>query len=157
MLDARETPRRLRLWMVAVLAFAAACGGSDDANGNIGQSAPTDSPTPTQTASPTADGAAGGQRTEVSLVAENSEFDQDSISVPVGSTVVVTLHNNDSVPHNFSVYQSPSAQESLFLGEIFSGPDASMTYEFEAPDEPGTYFLRCDVHPQTMTGDLIVE
>jgi plastocyanin len=157
MLDARGAPWRLRPLIVAVLAFAAACGGSDDAYGTFGQGAPTNSPTPTQTASPTADGTGGGQRTEVSLVAENNEFDLDSISVPVGTTVSLTLHNNDLVAHNFSVYQTPRAQESLFSGEIFMGPDASMTHEFNAPDEGGTYYFRCDVHPKIMTGDLIVE
>jgi plastocyanin len=32
-----------------------------------------------------------------------------------------------------------------------------MTYEFDAPEEPGAYFFRCDVHPTAMTGTFRVE
>ncbi|MDQ4076493.1 MAG: hypothetical protein M3220_09635 [Chloroflexota bacterium] len=37
------------------------------------------------------------------------------------------------------------------------GPEETITYEFDAPSEPGTYYFQCDVHPTTMTGDFIVE
>jgi len=33
---------------------------------------------------------------------------------------------------------------------------ATTTYTFTAPSTPGTYFFRCDVHPETMTGQFIV-
>jgi plastocyanin len=43
----------------------------------------------------------------------------------------------------------------VFVGEVFSGA-ASRIYIFDAPD-PGTYYFRCDVHPQVMTGTAVVE
>jgi plastocyanin len=59
--------------------------------------------------------------------------------------------------HNFALYESKAAETEIFVGEIINGPDETITYEFEAPSEPGTYFFRCDVHPLTMTGRFIVE
>ena len=43
----------------------------------------------------------------------------------------------------------------IFQGDLDSGP-APITYNFDAPSTPGTYFFRCDVHPDTMTGQLTV-
>ncbi|MBE0480352.1 MAG: cupredoxin domain-containing protein [Dehalococcoidia bacterium] len=104
----------------------------------------------------TPDSRPGGEEVTIELVAENNEFDVQEISVPAGSKVVVELQNNDrGIRHNFALYESPGAEQSIFIGEIITGPD-SITYEFEAPDAPGTYFFRCDVHPATMTGDFIV-
>jgi outer membrane protein assembly factor BamB/plastocyanin len=101
---------------------------------------------------------AGGapENATVDLVAENIAFNTDTITVPAGAEVTVNFDNRDSVPHNFAVYENPSAMTPIFVGEIFTGP-GEMTYTFTAPDEPGTYFFRCDVHPTAMRGDFIVE
>ncbi len=40
------------------------------------------------------------------------------------------------------------------MGEIFSGV-AQMESTFTTPG-PGTYFFRCDVHPVTMVGTVVV-
>jgi len=58
------------------------------------------------------------------------------------------------VPHNIAIYTDDSAAESLFVGELVTGPK-QVTYEVGALD-PGTYFFRCDVHPTTMTGTFVV-
>jgi len=92
----------------------------------------------------------------IDLVAENIAFDTDTITVPAGSEVTVNFDNRDAVPHNFAVYENSAGENPIFVGEIFTGP-AQMTYTFTAPEEPGTYFFRCDVHPGTMNGDVIVE
>jgi len=77
--------------------------------------------------------------------------------VPAGANVTVNFDNmDDGIPHNVAVYTNASAAEEIFVGETITGP-AQTTYTFTAPDEPGTYFFRCDVHPQQMTGDFIVE
>jgi plastocyanin len=104
---------------------------------------------------PAAGGAEDGERIE--LVAEDIAFDTDEITVAAGSRVTVELTNEDAEQHNFAVYESEDASEEIFVGEIFSGPDETRTEMFDAPEEPGTYFFRCDVHPTEMTGDFIVE
>lgn len=114
-----------------------------------------DTPVPTGTATPSPTNG-GSQGVTIDLVAENNAFDTGTITVPAGSGVTVNFDNRDTVPHNLAVYETASAENAIFVGEIFSGP-AQMTYAFTAPEEPGTYFFRCDVHPQQMIGDFIVE
>jgi plastocyanin len=106
-----------------------------------------------------AEGQSGDQAAQevtVELTVQNNSFSQEAISVPAGARVVMTFTNNDSRPHNFSLYRSPSALEAIFLGGIVSGPDQSVTYEFTAPSEPGEYYFQCDVHPY-MNGTFTVE
>jgi plastocyanin len=100
---------------------------------------------------------ATGNETMVNITAQDVEFDMDTITVPAGANVTMVFDNRDEgVPHNVAVYTDSSAAEEIFVGEIIDGP-AEITYTFTAPEEPGTYFFRCDVHPQQMTGDFIVE
>jgi plastocyanin len=114
------------------------------------------SPSPGASASPSAEATASAA-VEITLVAQDSAFDAEELTVPAGATVQLTLENRDPIPHNFALYLTDAADESLFVGETFSGPGASRTYEFTAPSEPGEYFFRCDIHPQLMTGTFIVE
>jgi plastocyanin len=98
----------------------------------------------------------GGNATVVNLTAENTAFDQSTITVPAGANVTVNFNNkDDGVPHNFAVYTDSSAAEEIFVGDIITGP-ATTNYTFTAPSEPGTYYFQCDVHP-SMNGDFIVE
>ncbi len=93
----------------------------------------------------------------IELTAQSMAFDKKTLTVPAGAQVTLNFHNRDSgVPHNFSLYQSSSAQEVIFKGEIITGV-SDTTYNFTSPDKPGTYFFRCDVHPRTMTGDFVVQ
>lgn len=123
---------------------------------------------PTQ--APAAEAAASGEPTatpsaqasqpavdELALVAEDTAFDTDALTVSAGATVRVTLENRDPIPHGFSVYLTDAAEQAVFTGEVFSGPGVTRTYEFTAPSEPGDYFFRCDVHPELMNGTFTVE
>ncbi len=77
--------------------------------------------------------------------------------MPAGANVTVNFNNMDSgIPHNFAVYTNSSATEKIFVGEIITGP-VTTTYNFTAPEKPGTYFFRCDVHPEQMRGDFVVQ
>lgn len=101
-------------------------------------------------------GASGSGSTTISLIAKNIAFDKKTITVPAGANVVVNFDNQDAgVPHNFAAYTDSSASNAIFIGQIINGPKTT-TYTFTAPSKPGTYFFRCDVHPTTMTGQLIV-
>jgi outer membrane protein assembly factor BamB/plastocyanin len=95
--------------------------------------------------------------TIIGLVAKNMAFNTTTITVPAGAEITVNFDNQDSgIPHNFAVYQDKTAATQIFKGDITVGP-RMITYTFTAPTEPGSYFFRCDVHPNTMTGNLIVE
>lgn len=99
----------------------------------------------------------GQQTVNVDLTARNIAFSLSSITVPAGAHVVVHFTNQDAVPHNLAVYTNSSAQQVIFRGQTVTGPNASITYEFNAPSQPGTYFFRCDVHPTQITGSFIVQ
>ena len=97
----------------------------------------------------------GGPAT-VTLVAQNLRFDKDTITATAGLDVTVTLDNRDAgVLHNAGFYTNRSASQKIFASELIAGP-ATQTFTFPAPGSAGTYFFRCDVHPDTMTGAFVV-
>ena len=98
----------------------------------------------------------GGGLVTVDLMAKNIQFNRSSITVPAGSQVTIEFDNEDAgIPHNFAVYTSSSATTTIFKGTIITGI-ATTTYTFTAPTTPGTYYFRCDVHPNMMYGSFIV-
>ncbi len=98
-----------------------------------------------------------GTHVMVDLVAQNIVFDKSTITVPAGVMVMIDFDNRDKgVAHNFAVYKTPAAEEKIFAGQIITGPKR-ITYSFMAPQTRGDYFFRCDVHPKTMTGTLVVQ
>jgi len=98
-----------------------------------------------------------GTHIMIDLAAQNIAFDKSTITVPANVMVMINFDNRDKgVPHNFAVYETPAAQEMIFSGQIITGPKR-ITYSFMAPKTPGNYFFRCDVHPRTMTGTLVVK
>ena len=126
-----KPPRLLRISAIsaAMVLFAAACRGGDDA-----------APAP-------------DAQTEIILVAQNITFDQDILTVPVGEEVTVTYEHLDSgVSHNLHVIVS---SERNFSTVITSGP-VTQTLTFTI-NEAGTYTFQCDVHPDVMNGTLTVQ
>jgi plastocyanin len=109
------------------------------------------------TNAPRVSSTASGKSVTIALVAENILFDQNQITVPAGSRVTINFDNRDAgVPHNIAVHKNQAASESVFIGNIITGP-AKTTYDFTAPSKPGKYFFRCDVHPMMMYGDFVVQ
>lgn len=84
------------------------------------------------------------------ISAENIEFDRNELELPTDGEAVLVFENLDTAPHNVAIYElagdDPNFDAPLFVGEIFTGVE-TMVYRFEPP-EGGTYFFRCDVHPQ---------
>lgn len=114
------------------------------------QSKPTPSPSPSP--------AAGVQ--EVTVVGKDLKFDTNEITVEGGRQVDIIFDNQDNgIPHNWALYESQEAADngeaSIVASEIETGP-VTQHVVFDPP-EPGTYFFRCDVHPTTMTGKLVVQ
>ena len=93
---------------------------------------------------------------KLTLVAENTKFDKAILETPAGKDVVLTMENKDSIEHSFALYQTEAATERLAGGQTFPGP-AILTYQFTAPETPGTYHFRCDIHPNAMNGDFVVK
>lgn len=91
---------------------------------------------------------------EVALGADDLVFDASVIEAPADAEFTITLTNNESQPHNVAIYTEEGGDE-IVVGEVITGPDA--TTETVVPAlAPGTYYFRCDVHPE-MEGTVVVE
>ena len=121
------------------------------------------SPTVAAKASPTgtpalmATTAPGAQTVEIAAV-PRIRFDKDTITVKAGSQVTLKFTNKASgVPHNWSAYTDSTASKPIpgANTEVCTGP-CEKEITFTAPEQPGDYFFRCDVHP-SMTGTLVVQ
>jgi plastocyanin len=95
---------------------------------------------------------ASGSATRVEITADNTQFDTERIVVAANSDVTVVLNNRQAIAHNFSVYRSSQATEVIHKGPLSSGP-GSREEKFRSP-AAGTYFFRCDVHPE-MNGEFV--
>jgi hypothetical protein len=103
----------------------------------------------------TEDGVAGGPTT-ITLVAQNLKWDKTSVSAGADAPVTVIMDNRDpGVLHNVAFYTNRSATQKIFGSELAAGP-VQQTSNFIAPPTPGSYFFRCDVHPDTMSGSFNV-
>jgi plastocyanin len=93
-------------------------------------------------AGPTA--ASAGPR-EVDVGAVDFGFEPNNASVAAGGKVTVT--NKGQAPHTLTF-----DDVQLDTGNIAPGASADLT----APDAPGSYSYRCNVHPARMRGVLVV-
>ena len=102
-------------------------------------------------AEPQGGGSDNEPSSRLEITAKNLRFSTSRLIAPAGTQVTLTLQNEDAgVLHNIAIYTSRDAQQSIFIGDLFAGV-ATRRYEFNAPP-PGTYFFRCDSHPDTMNG-----
>jgi plastocyanin len=129
----------LALPMTLILALAAC------SDGGTPSSAPADD---SEAPAASQDGEAGA----LTISADDLEFDTDALTASAGP-VVVTFTNNDTVPHNFSVYTEEGG-EAIATGDIIN---EGQTDEVDLGElEPGTYYFVCDLHPE-MNGTLTIE
>ena len=85
------------------------------------------------------------------ISANDLVFSTDTLSAPADEPFQIAFDNQEGAPHNVAIYRDSSAAEKLFGEDPFSGP-AVVVYEVPAL-AAGTYFFRCDVHPE-MIGEL---
>lgn len=95
----------------------------------------------------------GGGEGAVELTAENLAFDTDELDFPASTEVEVAFTNKEAVPHNLAIYDAKGG-EVIFMGEILN-TIGETTYSFETP-AAGNYYFQCDVHPDQMTGTVVV-
>lgn len=109
-------------------------------------------------ADPSDDNSAGGTVAvtdgALAISSDDLAFDANVIQATADEAFTVTLTNNDTDSHNFSVYVEEGGDE-IVTGNIINEGE---TDEVEVPAlEPGEYFFVCDLHSGEMTGTIVVE
>ncbi|MPZ22108.1 MAG: hypothetical protein GEU28_00855 [Dehalococcoidia bacterium] len=129
---------RLLLFGPALVCLLAACG--DDDGDDESQAAALD------------------PVTEITIVAQDIDFDIEEFKAPTAASLTITVVNEDeNVPHNIAFYTDDSADEAIdgASTELEDGPIVQELV-FTVP-APGEYYYHCDAHPVLMRGTLIVE
>jgi plastocyanin len=140
------------------LVFAGVIGGSfhglDSDKEDFSQAA---APPPASSPAPGGSPSAGGGTT-LTIAAQNLKFDKANLTAPANSSITVQLTNNDAgILHNIAFYRNRQGTTRLTpnsVGELFAGP-GTRSLTFTTPGA-GSYFFRCDVHPDTMFGNFTV-
>jgi plastocyanin len=102
-------------------------------------------------ASPGATAVVTGGVVEVS--AADLVFDASVIQAPANEAFTIHFMNDDTAPHNISVYVQEGGDE-VVVGDIIDG---GQTTDTAVPAlAPGTYYFQCDLHP-AMKGTVVVE
>lgn len=90
----------------------------------------------------------------VKVSAQGLQFLVKEITLKADLPAEISFTNKDpNIPHNVAIYRDAGYTQKVFAGDIVPGP-ITIDYRFEAPPA-GTYFYRCDVHPN-MQGKLVV-
>ena len=88
----------------------------------------------------------------IEIKAQDLQFDIDEFEAPADTAFCIAFENLDEVPHNVAIYDGG---EALFSGDIL---DSAGTITYNVPAIPaGDYSFICEVHPQTMVGDVVVQ
>jgi hypothetical protein len=112
-------------------------------------------PTPAPAQARVAPTPAAPGATVIQLRAQNLAFDKRALTATANAPVTIQFDNADpGVLHNFALYTNQAATQSIFKGDLVAGP-VVVNYNFPAP-QAGSYFFRCDSHPDTMTGSFTV-
>lgn len=99
----------------------------------------------------TQEAAAGGTE----LTASSLQWSTDSLSTAADKPFTVTVTNEDTTTHNFSVYDGQDATGK----QLFKGQDVSAGATVDEDVDPlpkGSYYFQCDYHP-AMNGTLTVK
>lgn len=95
----------------------------------------------------------------IEITASGLRFEQNYLRIPLGQSVTIRLTNNDSTPHSlriagldgqFNTEDDAVANPAQIEG---GGGVGELTF---APLSAGAYTFRCDFHPTTMGGQIVV-
>ena len=152
----------LLLILVAAL-FVAACGDDDDGSDAVAsetpnlfpsQPVPQEQPIPAQAIDTTLTEPVDGV---IEVTLQDILFSPNSLHVPLGDAVTIRLTNNDPAPHTMRVagIDGRYATEADAFGErIDAGAVEELTLDGAAA---GSFTFRCDLHPGTMGGVIVVD
>lgn len=158
--------------LVALMLLTGACGGggpSDTGAEPTGENTPSEDPfalppleEPKDCPKPTSDleltNYAFSWANEKGKPVEQFER---CLAAPAGEPFTIAFENSKTkgvlrnLSHNVSVYADPESTQVIMKGEIIE-PGKRTTYEVDALDA-GLYLFKCDLHPNTMKGVLVVE
>lgn len=159
---------RVRLAIFAMLliglTLAVACGGDDEAEPTARPQTPAAlsptqvlvQPDPVQAIETEFTSASDGV---IEVTIQDAKFVGNNLSVPAGSTAKIDVSNRDGQPHNLriagfdGVYQTEDDAVTT-PDPIAAGGSGSLEF---APAVPGSYTFRCDYHPGSMGGQVVVE
>ncbi len=152
----------LLLLLVAAL-FVAACGDDDDSGDGIitetpnlfpSQPAPLSQPDPVQTVDATLTEPVDGV-IEVALL--DILFSPNNLHVPLGEAVTIRFTNEDPATHSMRVAGIDgryATEDDAVVETIGPGAVEELTFNGAAA---GTYTFRCDQHPGSMGGVIVVD
>ncbi len=139
------------------LVFAGVVAGSFYGVGAAREPTPTPAPATATSAAPSPGAApsdGGPATTLLEITAKDLKFDKRALAAPANTEVTVRMTNNDAgVLHNIAFYTNRNATQKIYTGETFAGVK-TIEEKFRTPGA-GTYFFRCDVHPD-MNGSFTV-
>jgi hypothetical protein len=99
--------------------------------------------------------------TDLAIGALATTWDISCLAVEAGADFTVTVENQSSAVHDFSIYPSAdqvTEQDALYYS--FADPvqpnDTKPYEDIDPIEDEGDYFFRCDYHPTSMTGTFIV-
>jgi plastocyanin len=95
-----------------------------------------------------------GEVSSVAISAENLSFNVKELKIPAGKAFEIAFNNKDSQPHNIEILEAQGSPNSLFKGDIVTGPK-SVKYKVKSISA-GHFYFQCDVHP-TMNGTVVAE
>lgn len=99
----------------------------------------------------------GGEETgggAITVTAAGTAFDTNELTLAAEGDSAIHFVNEDTVPHNISVYEDDSAENTIFEGELIT--DDETDYTVPGPGQPGEAYFQCDVHP-AMNGSVTFE
>lgn len=153
----------LLLLLVAALFIAAACGDDDDSSFGIATETPNlfpsppvpqEQPDPVQAIDATLTEPVDGV-IEVTLL--DILFAPNNLHVPLDDTVTIRLTNNDPATHTMRVAGIDGVydtEDDAFVLRISPGTVEELTLDGVAA---GTFTFRCDLHPGSMGGVIVVD
>ncbi len=156
----------LVLLVVLAVAGSVACGSDSDDAGSGGPTPSGDDAAvgPQLLDQPESPQVLSGQVTKpaseiVDIVASGVLFQQNNIAVSVGEAVVIRVTNSDLVAHNLRIAgldgEYETEDDAVTEPDTLGGGDAGeLTF---APPVAGAYTFRCDFHPGSMGGIIVVE
>ncbi|MEO8250868.1 MAG: cupredoxin domain-containing protein [Chloroflexota bacterium] len=106
-------------------------------------------------AEPPADCARADADHVIAISANNLRLSAPCMVAPAGVAFVVRFTNNETMPHNLTIYETPSKSRKIKEGETFSGPEVTKDYPIDALTA-GDYYFDCTIHPADMNGTLYV-
>jgi signal transduction histidine kinase len=96
-----------------------------------------------------------GSTQSVEIVARGNAFDTRVLHLPERSVQIRFANLDVGVPHNVAIYDADGGDGApLFRGEMIVG-SSTTTYLFDSPLR-GAYTFRCDAHPVSMVGTVLV-